>query len=105
LHRSTSQPEEFRRRVGHVFPLETLLSEQSSTQERKLYEALVSLEEGADLADYMAARKNGSTRDRLLTESKQLREHAAIPREILEKRRSPAIPEMLEEQSANIPID
>jgi hypothetical protein len=41
----------------------------------------------------------------LLTESKQLREHAAIPREILEKRRSPAIPEMLEEQSANIPID
>jgi two-component system, chemotaxis family, protein-glutamate methylesterase/glutaminase len=88
LYEYRDRPVEFRCRVGHVFPLETLLSEQTSTQERKLYEALVSIEEGADLTNYVAVRRNGATRERLLAESGELRKHAALLREMLEKRRA-----------------
>jgi two-component system, chemotaxis family, protein-glutamate methylesterase/glutaminase len=104
LYEHRLQPEEFRCRVGHVFPLDTLLNEQSSTQERKLYEALVSLEEGADLANYMAIRRKGDTRDQLIAESRQLREHAATLREILEERRSPVL-ETPDEQGKDIVAD
>jgi hypothetical protein len=43
-------------------------------------------------------------RDQLIAESRQLREHAPIVREILEKRRSPVL-EAPEEQSQDIPVD
>ncbi len=90
LYEYRQQPEEFRCRVGHVFPVETLASEGAETRERKLYEALVSLEEGADLSEYMAERRVGGRREQLLDECRQLREQAVVIREILEKRR-PAI--------------
>src|SRR5262249_40609895 len=51
----TEENLEFRCRVGHGFSLRTLLEEHTSTQERRLYEAIVALEEGADLADRVAS--------------------------------------------------
>jgi two-component system, chemotaxis family, protein-glutamate methylesterase/glutaminase len=97
LYEYRHTPEELRCRVGHVFPIETLASEQTATQERKLYEALVALEEGADLADYLATRRHGNTRDQLVAESKQLRKHAATLREILEQRRAAPVLEAPDE--------
>ena len=88
-HRST--PPEFRCRVGHLFPLKTLLEEETSTQERKLYEAIVSLEEGADLAEYAAARDDQGDPKRLTHEARQLREHAAGIRKLIEERVSPSV--------------
>ena len=49
LHKAKDEPTEFVCRVGHRFPLKTLVNEQTSTQERRLYEAIVALQEGADL--------------------------------------------------------
>ena len=88
-HRST--PPEFRCRVGHMFPLKTLLEEETTTQERKLYEAIVSLEEGADLAEYAATRRDQGDPERLSREAKQLREHAAGIRKLIEERIAPAV--------------
>ena len=88
LYESTTEPLEFRCRVGHVFPLKTLLDEETGTQERKLYEAIVALEEGADLAEYAAARGvtgNGN----LKKEAAQLRSHAAAIRKLIEERLAP----------------
>ena len=63
LYEHGGPPVEFCCRVGHVFPLKTLLDEETVTQERKMYEAIVALEEGADLAEYAALRgvaRNGN---------------------------------------------
>jgi two-component system, chemotaxis family, protein-glutamate methylesterase/glutaminase len=87
LFRHRTNPIEFKCRVGHVFPLKTLIEEETSTQERKLYEAIVSLDEGADLAEYTASLKSQeSRRESLRNEAKQLREHAAAIRKILQER-------------------
>lgn len=90
LYEHRVQPPEFRCRVGHLFPLKTMLEEHTITEERKLYEAIVALEEGADLAEYAAAR--GDQGDAQLTrEAKQLREHAAVVRSLIEQRVSPSV--------------
>jgi two-component system chemotaxis response regulator CheB len=79
-------PTDFRCRVGHVLPLKTLLDEHTSTQERKLYEAMVALEEGADLALYTAGRVDEAQQANLRREAEQLREHARGIRNMLEQR-------------------
>jgi two-component system chemotaxis response regulator CheB len=81
---------EFRCRVGHVFSPNVLLAEQTSTQERKLYEAIVALEEGADLAEFMASKSRGEQRGQFLKEATQLRRHSAAIRAMIEKRVMPS---------------
>ena len=85
------KPPEFRCRVGHLFPLKTMLEEGTSTQERKLYEAIVALEEGADMAEYAAARPDQGDAERLKREAKQLRDHAGVIRKLIEERISPCV--------------
>jgi len=83
LYRSTTDPVEFRCRVGHAFGVRSLIDESASTRERKMYEAIVALEEGADLAEYAASRKpskNGS----LEREAAQLRKQANDLRKLVE---------------------
>jgi hypothetical protein len=64
-------PIEFRCRVGHIFPLRTLIADSASTRERKMCEAIVSLEEGSGQSEldtnqvklmksYGSWRKHGS---------------------------------------------
>jgi two-component system chemotaxis response regulator CheB len=78
--------EEFRCRVGHAFSPRILLAEHTSVQERKLYEAIVALEEGADLAEHLATTSQPVQRDQLLIEAAQLRQHAAGIRKMIEER-------------------
>lgn len=84
-------PTEFRCRIGHVFSFKELVDAHTATQERKLYEAMVALEEGADLADY--AVQNGKVTDvaAFRRESAQLREQAAAIRRIIEERKTPLL--------------
>jgi two-component system chemotaxis response regulator CheB len=82
-------PAEFRCRVGHVLSLKTLFEEHTSTQERKLYEAIVALDEGADLAERMAVTGNGE-HDDLRREAEQLRRGANVIRKLIEERTMPA---------------
>jgi two-component system, chemotaxis family, protein-glutamate methylesterase/glutaminase len=90
LYERKEPPMEFRCRVGHIFPLKTLLDEQTSTQERKMYEAIVALEEGADMAEYAAAHGVPSNGD-LYKEAHQLRRHAAAIRKLIEERTTPSL--------------
>jgi two-component system chemotaxis response regulator CheB len=79
---------EYRCRVGHAFSTRALLSEQSAVQERKLYEAIITLEESADLSEYLATRTAVAGRTRLMEEAEQLRQHASSLRGIIETRPS-----------------
>ena len=81
---------EFRCRVGHILSLKTLFDEHTSTQERKLYEAVVALEEGADLAERMAQDQNGVEYEELNKESEQLRRGAEMIRRLIEERVMPS---------------
>jgi two-component system chemotaxis response regulator CheB len=90
LYEDGQKPVEFRCRVGHVLSLRTLLEEHSSTQERKLYEAIVALEEGADLAERVAASGAGLNPTELKEEANQLRRNANVIRKLLEDRTEPA---------------
>jgi two-component system chemotaxis response regulator CheB len=83
------QPAEFRCRVGHVMSLRTLFEENTSTQERKLYEAIVALEEGADLAERVAHLENGAGDHELKKEADQLRRSAGVIRKLIEERSMP----------------
>jgi two-component system chemotaxis response regulator CheB len=91
LYEGHGKPAEFRCRVGHVFPLRTLVDEATSTQERKLYEAVVSLEEGADISELAATRLKEADREQLLGEAKQLRQHALAIRKLIEERKTPPV--------------
>lgn len=82
---------EFRCRVGHVFPLKTLIDEHTSTQERKLYSAILALEEGAELAEYAMGSAGDVRREALRAEGSQLRHHAAAIRKLLEERVAPPV--------------
>jgi len=88
LYEHRAEPLEFKCRVGHVFPLRTLLQETAATQERKMYEAVVSLEEGTDLAEQAAEQADPDDRERFLAEAKQLRECALTIKKLIEKRRA-----------------
>jgi two-component system chemotaxis response regulator CheB len=84
-------PVEFRCRVGHIWSLKTLVDEHTSTQERKLYEAIVALEEGADLALFTANRVEGEQQSSLRREAEQLRHYAGAIKKILEERDMPGL--------------
>jgi two-component system, chemotaxis family, protein-glutamate methylesterase/glutaminase len=86
LYENGQKPVEFRCRVGHVMSLGTLLEEHTSTQERKLYEAMVALEEGADLADRVASSDGAAKEAELRKEADQLRRNADVIRKLLEER-------------------
>lgn len=85
------QPAEFKCRVGHRFPLESLIEEATSNQERKMYEAIVSLEEGADISELSAREAAADEKEKLLSEAKQLRRHAATIRQLIEERQTSQI--------------
>ena len=78
--------DQFRCLVGHVLSLKTLFDEHTSTQERKLYKAIVALQEGAGLAEYTAASIGGGEREELNKEAAQLRRHADIVGNLVEER-------------------
>ena len=86
LYISEPGPLQFRCRVGHVLSLKTLFDEHTSTQERKLYEAMVALQEGADLAELIASRSNGGEPAELEKEAAQLRRDAETVRKLVEER-------------------
>lgn len=83
------QPSEYRCRVGHTLSLKTLFEEHTSTQERKLYEAVVALEEGADLAERMALSNSSLEQQELRKEAEELRRGANLIRGLVEKRTMP----------------
>jgi two-component system, chemotaxis family, protein-glutamate methylesterase/glutaminase len=85
LYERLEPPSEFRCRVGHVFPLKTLIEEATATQERKMYEAVVALEEGAELAEY-AVQRGVSGNGNLRIEAEQLRKQAEIIRKLIQER-------------------
>ena len=89
LYENEQSPVEFRCRVGHVLSLRTLFEEHTSTQERKLYEAMVALEEGADLADRVAATEESPNQAELRNEAEQLRHQAQVIRKLVEGRTTP----------------
>jgi two-component system chemotaxis response regulator CheB len=86
----SGEPPEFRCRVGHVLSLRTLFEEHTSTQERKLYEAMVALEEGADLAERLATIEAGNGGGEFIKEANQLRRGAEVIRKLVEGRDTPA---------------
>ena len=87
------RPREFKCRVGHVFPIETLIQESTSTQERKMYEAVVSLEEGADMAELAAGTAEDGKSFQLLVEARQLRKHSHAIRRMIEEREAAPVDE------------
>lgn len=91
LYEHRKAPPEFVCRVGHLFPLQTLLEESTSTQERSLYQAIVSLEEGADIAEYAARHSNAAQQKQLFAEAGQLRRHSAEIRRLIEERKTPPV--------------
>jgi two-component system chemotaxis response regulator CheB len=83
---------EFKCRVGHVLSLKALFEEHTSTQERKLYEAIVALEEGADLAERMASEiADDEQHNDLMREAEQLRHTVGVIRRLIEERAMPAV--------------
>jgi len=91
LFEHRQKPPEFRCLVGHIFPLETLIEESTATQERKMYEAVVSLEEGARMAEFASKNVAGDEKKQLLSEAKQLRTHAMSIRQLVEERQTPPV--------------
>ena len=79
-------PLEFKCRVGHAMSLAMLLDQEASTQERKLYEAIVALQDGAELADYAANRVEGANAEALRNEAGQLRRQAEALQKMIEER-------------------
>ncbi|WP_263416596.1 chemotaxis protein CheB [Terriglobus albidus] len=84
-------PVEFECRVGHVISLKTLVEEETSTQEKTLYQAIVALQEGADLAEYAATRMTDVDVEALRREAEQLRKHADTIRSMIEERVAPSV--------------
>lgn len=79
---------EYRCRVGHIFSPKSMLAEQFAAQEKLLYGAIVSLEEGASLAERLADQLGPEIRGRLMEEARQRREQASIVQQVLQSRRS-----------------
>jgi len=79
---------EYRCRVGHVFSPKSMLTEQFAAQEKLLYSAVVSLEEGASLAERLAEQFGPGLRRRLLEEAQERREQADTVRHVLTSRRA-----------------
>lgn len=85
LSETRRDPIEFRCRVGHAFSTRMLLDGNASNRERKLYEAIVALEEGADIAEYASTQVEESKREELMQKAQELRRRAGSVREILQQ--------------------
>jgi two-component system chemotaxis response regulator CheB len=79
---------EFQCRSGHHYSTTTLLDEHMATQERKLFEAIVMLDEGADLSEYLAPRVEVHDRERLVHQAEELRQQANFVRHMMQERKS-----------------
>lgn len=77
---------EYRCRVGHTFSPKTMLSEYAVAQERALWAAILSLEEGAELALRVGQKLEPELRERLMIEVREGRQHAQTIRNILTER-------------------
>jgi two-component system chemotaxis response regulator CheB len=86
-----SKPIEFRCRVGHVYSAHAIIEEHTAMQERKLYEAILALEEGADIAEFLAARSEQQQRERLMVEAEQLRAQSEMVKNLLQGRKVTAV--------------
>lgn len=75
---------EFRCRVGHVYSPRMLLDEHTKTQERKFYETVVALQEGAEVSEFLAARVDRPDREQLMAEAEKLRRQAEELRAMVE---------------------
>lgn len=82
----TKKPIEFRCRVGHAMSLRMMLNEAASTQERKMYEAMVALQEGADSLEYAIEHLEDPDVEALRREGEQLRNQAEAIRKMIEER-------------------
>ena len=82
-----SKPAEFRCRVGHVYSGQAILEDHTGMQERKLYEAILALQEGGDISEFMAARVEGKSREKLMQEAEQIRAQAETIRKLLADRK------------------
>jgi len=82
---------EYRCRVGHVFSPKSLLAEQSASQERLLYSAVVALEEGSVLLDRLADKLGPESREKLKQEAREHFEQADAVRRVLNGRKSPSL--------------
>jgi two-component system chemotaxis response regulator CheB len=92
LYEYRKTPAEFMCRVGHRFPLRTLVDESTAAQEQKMYAAIVSLEEGADISELAATHlEQTDGQEQLLTEARQLRQHALAIRKLIEERKTPPV--------------
>ncbi len=79
---------EFRCRVGHTFSARTMLAEHLATQERALYSAIVALEEGASLANRLAAHFDDANAAKLRGEAHERESQAKAVLRILTERRA-----------------
>jgi two-component system chemotaxis response regulator CheB len=75
---------EFRCRVGHIYSSKMLLDEHLKTQERKFYETVVALQEGAELSEFLAARVDRPDREELMQQAERLRQQAEDLRVMVE---------------------
>jgi two-component system, chemotaxis family, protein-glutamate methylesterase/glutaminase len=75
---------ELRCRVGHIYSLESVTAAHVETQERTLWSAVVTLEEGAELFRKTAAQSEGSQSGRLINQAKTREANAKLIREMLE---------------------
>jgi two-component system chemotaxis response regulator CheB len=82
---------EFRCRVGHSYSPGSMFAEQYAAQEAALWSAIVSLEEGASLANKLAASSDTARdRERFVLEAQQRQEEADTIRTLLQGRRNAA---------------
>jgi len=79
---------EYRCRVGHTFSPKSMLSEQFAAQEKALYNAIVTLEEGASLARRLADQFDLPVSERLRGEARERHTQAEAVRRILAERSS-----------------
>ncbi|MBV8709032.1 MAG: chemotaxis protein CheB [Acidobacteriaceae bacterium] len=79
---------EYRCRVGHTFSPKSMLSEHFAVQERAIYSAIVSLEEGASLAERIAWQFEAPVSERLREEARQRQMQAETLRQVLKERMS-----------------
>jgi hypothetical protein len=65
-----------------------MMAENFAAQERTMWQSVVALEEGADMADKLAADVEPHLRAELLSEARLARERAAVIRGMLDTRMS-----------------
>ena len=81
-----SNSKEFRCRVGHTFSPKGMFSEHFASQEKALYSAIVTLEEGASLASRLADGFEPPLSERLRAEAHEREVQAETLRQILKTR-------------------